>query len=308
MQERTNGMSLDGFCTCVKYDVRKKMGMDYEVHIQNVTKNNDIELKGLIITSPNTNVSPTIYLNPYYIKYVDGEDYDKLVEDIVLAYEKNKATRVLDVSFFKDWKKARERIVFKLVSYERNRELLKNVPHVRYLDLAVVFNYWVKTPCGEFGTILIHNEHLSMWSVTKDELYDIAIANTPELLPYRFEDMVGIMAFMAIEGELPFGNCDIRHPMYILTNQYKINGAGCILYPELLKTLADKMESDLCIIPSSIHETLIIPVMPNGMCCEMDWDEVTEMVKEVNETQLMPGEILSDHAYKYVRVAGEIVM
>lgn len=308
MQEKTNGMSLDGFCTCVKYDVRKKMGKDYEVYIQNVTKNNDIELKGLVVTSEESNVSPTIYLNPYYSRYTKGEDYDKLLEDIISVYEEHKVTEVLDVSFFKDWKKARERIIFKLVNFERNRELLKNIPYVKYLDMAVVFNYWFKTPCGEFATILIHNQHLDYWGVSQDELYDIAMANTPELLPYRFEDMMQIMMLMAVEGDVPFANYHRRQPMYILSNQYKINGAGCILYPEVLKTFADMMGSDLCIIPSSIHETLLVPLMPTGMCYEMDWDEVGEGVKEINGTQLAPEEILSDHPYKYIRETGKIVM
>lgn len=308
MQERTNGMSLDGYCTCLKYDVKKKMGEDYEVYIQNVTKNNDIELKGLVIASEESNVSPTIYLNPYYSKYVNGEDYEKLLEKIISVYEEHKVTGVLDVSFIKDWKKARERIVFKLVNFERNRELLRNVPYVKYLDLAIVFNYCLKTPCGEFATILIHNQHLDYWGVSQDELYNIAMANTPELLPYKFEDMMQIMMLMAVEGDVPFANYHRRQPMYILSNQYKINGAGCILYPEVLKTFADMMGSDLCIIPSSIHETLLVPLMPTGMCYEMDWDEVGEAVKEINDTQLAPEEILSDHPYKYIRETGKIVM
>ena len=170
------------------------------------------------------------------------------------------------------------------------------------------FNYWFKTPCGEFATILIHNQHLDYWGVSQDELYDIAMANTPELLPYKFEDMMQIMMIMAREGNVPFSWYNKRQPMYILTNQYKINGAGCILYPELLKTFADMMGSDLCIIPSSIHETLLVPLMPNGKCHEMDWDEVVETVKEVNDTQLLPEEILSDHIYKYTRATGKITM
>lgn len=308
MQEQKNGMSLDGFCTCVKYDVRKRMGKDYEVFIQNVTKNNDIELKGLVISTPDTNVAPTIYLNPYFNRYTMGEDYDKLVEKIISVYEEHKVTEVLDISFFLDWKKARERIVFKLVNYEENRELLKSVPHVKYLDLAVVFNYWFKPPCGEYATILIHNKHLDYWEVSQDELYDIAMANTPELLPYNFMDMMQIMMLMAVEGKLHFTDYLRMQPMYILTNQYKINGAGCILYPELLKTFADMMGSDLCIIPSSVHETLLVPLMPTGMCYEMDWEEVSKMVQEINDTQLALEEVLSDHAYKYIRATGEIVM
>ena len=309
MQEKTNGMSLDGFCTCVKYDVRKKMGMDYEVFIQNVIKNNDNELKGLIIKAPNTNVLPTVYLDSYYSRYAAGENYDVLLEEIIAVYEKHKVRGMKDVSFFMDWKKARERIVFKLVNFEGNRELLKDVPHIRFLDLAIVFNYYFKVPCEGFATIQIHNQHLDMWKVSMEELCDVAMVNTTELMPYKIEETISMMVEMILNGEMEQEeDCS---PMYILTNENEINGAGVILYPDILEAVAQVTGCDLYILPRSMHETFLMPIEFDSMSDshrEMVEKSLNEMVRDNNETELTSEEILSDHIYKYTRVTGKITM
>lgn len=92
-------------------------------------------------------------------------------------------------------------------------------------------------------------------------------------------------------------------PMYVLTNEHKFHGAGCILYSNFLKKIADEWGCDICIILSSIHETILIPMYMSRGC-----EEMAQMIREVNQTQLEPEEILSDHAYQFCRETGEIVM
>jgi len=83
---------------------------------------------------------------------------------------------------------------------------------------------------------------------------------------------------------------------YIMTNKYQINGASVLLYHGLLDGLAEKLGTDLYVIPSSIHEFLILPVLP-GTCIQ----DLNAMIHEVNSTQVEEEEILSDHAYFYSR-------
>ncbi len=59
----------------------------------------------------------------------------------------------------------------KLINYERNRELLKRVPYYRFLDLAIVFLCLVESDSSGTATVLIHNEHLTYWGITRDDLY-----------------------------------------------------------------------------------------------------------------------------------------
>ena len=97
--------------------------------------------------------------------------------------------------------------------------------------------------------------------------------------------------------------CDDKIDMYVLTNEKRINGAGTIFYDGLLKKFADKIEKDLIIIPSSIHEVILIP-SDNGITDE----EVNEMIDEVNENELETVEILSNHMYLYRRKEDRIYM
>ena len=88
----------------------------------------------------------------------------------------------------------------------------------------------------------------------------------------------------------------------ILTNTNRTNGAGVILYPNVLKEFAEEMGHDFYIIPSSIHETILLPMLGD------DWEALSQMVKEVNATQLAPEEVLSDHVYEYRRSKNVVSM
>ena len=91
--------------------------------------------------------------------------------------------------------------------------------------------------------------------------------------------------------------------MYVLSNKSKLNGSGCILYQNLLRSLGKKLESDFYILPSSVHEVLLIPADDQD-----SYEELTAMVQEVNATQLANEEILSDHVYYYSREAEKLCM
>ena len=84
--------------------------------------------------------------------------------------------------------------------------------------------------------------------------------------------------------------------MYVLSNSSKVFGAASILYPDVLKNFAEKLDRDLYILPSSVHEVILLPKRS-----ETEWETLQEMVKEVNATQLEEVEILSDSVYSYTK-------
>lgn len=296
------GMSFEGFIVCVKYDIQKMMGSNYEVSVEDIRKNNDMKLKGLIIKEYGINIAPTIYLNSFYNDYIEGRPLDYVEQDIIQCYRECKFKESFDMGDFTEWERARQHIVFKVVNYERNEELLRDVPHLRFLDLAVVFNCLLATDKKGSATILIHNKHMKYWKTAKEELYIAASENTPKLLPFKFRQLSQIVGNM-VDTEESINMQDVARSMYILTNEPAINGAGCILYHDVLKDFSEKMGKDLYILPSSVHETLIIPEK-EGM--SLGW--CSQMVRDVNASDVRPDEILSDRAYKYVRETREIIM
>lgn len=286
-------------------DLQNRLGSDIQVTVQDIIKNNDTHLDGLTILSAKYNLSPTIYLNHYFKQYEAGRSLEEIENDILKVYRENCPSSNIDISFFTDYDKVKSRIIFKLVNYERNRELLSKVPHYRFLDLAIIFNCLVESSPSGSATILIHDHHLDYWGITRDDLYALSQQNTPKLLSYDLRDMTEILKELFSDECTPSDAIHFKEscPMYVLTNRYKLNGSGCILYQNLLRDFASRIKSDLFILPSSIHEVLIIPVKN-----QTTPQELTDMVKDVNSSQLSREEILSDHVYYYSREKEQITM
>ena len=137
---------------------RLEQKLQMEVQSKEVLKNNGLKLTGVCVVSPESNMSPTIYLNGYYEEYRVGRDMNNIVEDILNGFEKNASTINFHPNSLMEYEKAKERIVFKLVNKERNQELLKEVPYREYLDLAIIFYYLVDDSHQGLASIIIRNE------------------------------------------------------------------------------------------------------------------------------------------------------
>lgn len=314
MQERDSKerdcMSLEGFCACVRFGLQRRLGYSFRVMVNDVTKNNDTKLKALVIAGQDTNFHLSIYMEGFYDRYAEGTPLAEIEERILCIWQENRTAEKFDSTLFTEWKNVQKRLIYKLVSLGRNRELLKDVPHRKLpdLDLAIVYECFLGAGREGSGVILIHEDQLKLWGVTADELYETAVRNTPELMGYRFSSMSEVLWKLMGNGEDAEEQEDLREldgecPMYILTNRHRLHGAGCILYENLLMEIAEKWDDDICILPSSIHETILMPADAAGSV-----EKISQMVREVNQTQLSPEEVLSDHAYKFVRKTGEIIM
>lgn len=264
--------------------------------IKKIIKNNDVKLDGLVIQEKNCNVSPTIYLHQYYERYCRGISFEIILDDIRNVYEENKVDKDVDVSIFSNFDKAKSHIVYKLINREMNQELLKDVPFIPYLDLAIIFYYYFDNPKAEFsyGSVLIHNNHACLWGVDKNDLMKYAKINTPNIMGVTIENMNNFILEHERESFEGLDSIDAIMPLYILSNRSKINGAACILYDNLLAEISSDFNSDLVIIPSSVHEVLFFPTI------ELDsYSNFNDLVKEVNANELEPQDILSDHLYYY---------
>ena len=217
-------MTYQEFKKNILHEISVALGPTYKICIQDIIKNNDTHLDGLTILSESSNVSPTIYLNYYYEQFLTNSSVSSIVDEILNSYHKHAVNNKIDIRFFTDFNNVKDRIIFKLVNYERNRELLTKVPHIKYLDLALVFNCYVETTLQSCATILIHYHHLSFWNISAEELFTLAQKNTPELLPYHMQDMTDIVTELFHDNfaEL-FHKTFSPSPMYVLSNITKLN-------------------------------------------------------------------------------------
>lgn len=212
-----------------------------------------------------------------------------------------KKQKKADMRPFLDYENISGRIVYKLVNTGQNRELLEDIPHMEFLDLSIVFQCLVEDEPDSTASVLVYNLHLKIWGITAEDLYMDAVRNTPRLMGYEFKSMKDVLLeIMESEPEGKSGSeacmAEIEDavPMYVLSNRHRIEGAACILYPALLRDICGKLESSFYVIPSSVHEVLILPADNTD-----ESGKIRAMIKEVNDTQVAPEEILSYSLYYY---------
>jgi len=287
-------MNYKLFKTTMLQEVKKHFNEDTSIQLETVVKNNGLILDALLIREPNTYITPTLYLNDFFKRYHEQGSIDDTVQELLKTYQQHKDSLSIDMRMFNDFSTIQEHIVYRLINYEKNREFLQDVPHIPYLDLAVVFVCLFQAPGQCSGTITIHNQHMDLWKVSTSTLMQVASKNTPQLLPYDLRNMGTWLNELLPPEEQKEYTSELS--LYVLTNSFKVHGACCILYHELLKKIAEQFASDIIILPSSIHEVLLIP----SYCANTN-DELNALVRQVNETEVDAEEILSDHIYYYDR-------
>ena len=303
-------MEFSSFTTLVREEVEKRTGDQYTVRINDVRKNNGVVLSGLTMMDNDSNISPTIYLNHYYEDYEDGRTtLTNVVNDVMDHYNRNKVNRSVDMRQFLNYESVKKGIVYKLVNTAKNKELLEDVPHVEFLDLSVVFQYLIQNEHFGTASILIHNAHLKLWDVSVEDLYQVADANTQRLQGYELRSMIDAIRDL-LEMDAIGEAADIEYmeehadnlPMYVLSNKNRVGGASCILYDGLLADFATAIGGSFYVIPSSIHEVLLLPADNKD-----EQEEIKAMIKEINDTQVRTEEILSDSLYFFDKEEGQLL-
>ena len=201
------------------------------------------------------------------------------------------------------------------------------------MDLAIVFYCIVDNECLGNGSILVRNEHLKKWEVSIQELKQNAMKNTPKRLKGSIVPMEDVICELmrrrmiwdienSIEEQMEsriqitedmvepivremFGKIytESKGPkMYVAGNESKNYGAAVILYEDFLASFAKKIQSDFYILPSSVHEVILIPVENE----ESEISRLKDMVYEVNHTEVCAEEILSDSVYLFKNSNGMI--
>ena len=278
------------------------------VMVHKVTKNNNLVLTGISIRSREVNIAPTIYMDDYYNDYKNGRPVMDIIAEIENIYNTYKLEHNFDVNSITDFNHVQGKICYKLVNKDKNKELLLDAPYIQFHDLAIVFYVVVSEDSDRTGTITVRNNLMEMLGNPDiNELYRIAKNNTQKRYKGSVFNMIEIMGEIISHNvdniepnivddffEMNFTYEDNMIPMFVATNNKKINGAGVILYEGLLKTFAEKIGCDFYILPSSVHEVIFVPA--NG---DMDARYLIQMVREVNATQVAPDEVLSDNVYMY---------
>lgn len=279
---------------------------EWIAEIHKVVKNNGVEVDGLCIRKPGDMMSPNIYMKRYYCDYEMGKSLELIMADIYKRYSSAHKEVCADLLGIADYETVKDRIILQLVNYEMNRQLLANCPHKKFLDLAVTFRFLAGKDENGIASSIIRNLEFELWNVSIEELYETALQDTMRLFPYKIENLVNILMRHAmlrykgmsqvtevLEDVKKHEDSGMGMEMYVLTNDSELNGATCLLYEGALKEFAESKGGNLIILPSSIHELMI--VMDNGY----DLESLKELVRDANMTAVGKMDLLSDQVYYY---------
>ena len=299
--------SFEKFKEVIREEVASSV--DLEVKLVQITKNNGVKLDALSVKRKSSNISPVIYLDNYYSEYSNGRSIESIVDSIVFTARSESNVNIDIVSDFMDFNKVRDCIEIKLINRDKNIELLSNVPYVEFLDMAIVFivNVDLEEDEGK-ATVMINDYHVKMWGITKEALHDIAKKNSLKNNPAVIKNMVDIIKEMYIDKvadteEIGAMLDCMDAGMNVLTNKSRFYGAATITYENVLRDFANLKNCNLYILPSSIHECILIPENYTE-----DASGLREMVQSVNSTEVDEMEILSDNVYYYDRNSDKITI
>lgn len=298
--------NLQEFQEYVQMNLKNVLPEEYRdviIDLNQVQKNNGKKLHAITVHNVSSNISPNIYMEGYFQKYQEGANPESLMTDIArVAVENiNPSIEVGTIARdFEDFDCIKDKIFMVAVNTERNRNMLAGMPHRNREDLSLIYKVMVESDRDGIATITIKNEHMNGWGVTAEEIHEVAMQNSKELLPITIQSMNEIMKEMFADEGMPvdmaeamFEEMPMNQQMYVISNTSKINGAAAMFYEDALSGLAEQMGTDLFILPSSIHECIAVST-------DMGTPEsLAEMVQEVNGSQVPEDELLSDHVYIY---------
>ena len=187
---------------------------------------------------------------------------------------------------------AKKSLFVKLVNTERNESLVEQSISKEFLDLSAVVRVVLKMDKEGMASMALSKGDAEILGMTEEEIYAAALANTLRLFPPKLMNL-GRYVEMSIGAELPLGEDEVT--TYILTNQKEVDGAIYFMSPEVVGAIAEALEDDLYILPSSVNEVLLVRAseLEDGV------DKLKEMVRDANETVVSEKDILSYNVNNY---------
>lgn len=309
-------MEYNAFINYVKENIADYLeDVDVEnICISQVTKNNGVALDALNIVRRGEEHYPIIYLNDYYQQYLETGSMEDLLEQLADVYLSHLTPAyAIPLDWQENFQSVRNQVVFRLINYDRNKEQLAQCPYIRVLDLALTYRILFNKDALGISTIMINQNMLERWRISEFDLYNLAVDNSRRLFPPKFEPMEDVLRTMindvnglnrlnpkGLEDELFLSIPEHMLPegidLFVLSNEQKLNGASALFYTDLVSDFSKSVERDIYILPSSIHEVLLVP--ENSL---VDPKQLRDIVRDANQKVVMKDEVLSDNIYIYHR-------
>lgn len=293
-------LNFEEFAMEVKENLKEYLPEKYEnskIVVKDVEKCNGTR-KGIVIMPEEvsgSNIAPNLYLEKYYEDYLGGEELANVMEAIASDYAR--ADKDIDVSMLYEVMDDRNLflncIIPQVINTERNEGLLRKALNRPFNDMSVVYKIKLASFDDGMATVTVTDNIAEKMNVTEQELFEHSMENLTREGQISARSMMDVMKDMMGE-DFPIDDMlEEGPPMYVVTTVDKQYGAAGMLDTNTLDYVCEKMEDDVYILPSSIHEIICVPKSMG------DVEYFADMVQSVNSEQVAPDEFLSDNVYSY---------
>lgn len=295
-------MTYEKFMKHVKEQILSFLPEEYanaDVTIQEVTKNNDQKFYAMCIRRPEDRLVPNIFMEDFYQMYQNEKQIEDILVEIAGTYQESIISGEQCLTFqADDYESVKDRLYITVLNRNNNKNYLKNAVcrDIPDTDITAV----VRVLCENrkevgMASFLVQEGMLKVWGVTKEVLYEQALENTERLFTPEMINIKDILFGCEEDEEEKTKSRELLpYEQYVLSNGARMNGATVMLYPNFLQEIGEATKGKFFILPSSIHELILIKDVG-----EMSAEEIQRMVMEVNRTQVDPQEVLSDEVYSY---------
>lgn len=253
--------------------------------VNEVEKTNGIKKIGITIKEEGSNIAPCIYIDEMYDREMSVEEAVKKVKEL---YDYSKINAPFDTDSITDFDKIKPMIRVRLYNNKTKAEVFKSAEEYGFDDLIICPYVLISNFNDGVGTVGIKNNMLDMWGVSAEEIMNIGMENT-KAEGYKLLSMYEMMVEMIGEDQVRMMRIEDDGKMYVLSNESKTFGAiEVILAADELK---EKFPSGYIVIPSSIHEVIIVPKDV------ADKETLNGMVNDVNDECVRGDEVLGNKVY-----------
>ena len=298
-------MNFEAFVNRVMDEIKEHLSEAYQDAEFVVKQHEKLNNQYAGLTIEGRSVAPVINLEDYFWDYEHGRSFESCIGAIAESIEMEQPE--IDLGMLTDFDKAKEQLFIRVSSAEKNADYLAKVPHTIVEDMAITYHLKMNVDESGVASSAVTNDTLRMYGVSVEELHQAALENSEKVFPLYTFDMNERMRESFIADMKKDGMPDEMIEMFledfpqpgengmtVVTNDVGVNGAAAIFYPGVMEKLAEMTEGGFFILPSSLHEMIILP--DRG---DFSPEQLSEMVKEVNETQVEPWDRLTDEVYHY---------
>lgn len=265
-----------------------------KVRIKRVRKNNGVFLDCMVVQITNSVLSPSFHMDECFKNYLQGMKVEEIVSNILSICEDSRAVKDSTFDFLENFNNIRDRLVGHLVNREKNKDILEDVPHRDFLNLTIVYYCILDDQENSAGGFMVRNHMMQEWGVTEERVHQEAVMNMKLRYPVQFMSISELMKNYLGQKDWKEENADTK--LYVLSNVRRMYGAYWITEKEIQEKIADFFASDYYVLPSSVHECLLLPAQEG-----MDEKQLLSMVTDINRTQVADQEFLADAVYRYNR-------